>query len=107
MLNGYRIIDADAHVYEPDSLWQTYLEPAFRDFAPTPDLKIQGVSVLNNYSGTLIDEGAKQVARSHPLSLAKEFNPESQVQAMYQMGVDMAFIYPTYLSWISGVDRMA
>jgi predicted TIM-barrel fold metal-dependent hydrolase len=107
MLNGYRIIDADSHVYEPDSLWQTYLEPAFRDFAPTPDLKIQGVSVMNKYSNTLIDEGVKQVARSHPLSLAREFDSQSQVQAMYQMGVDIAFVYPTYLSWISGVDTMA
>ena len=107
MLNGYKIIDADAHVYEPHSLWQTYLEPAFRDFAPTPDLKIQGVSVMNKYSNTLLDEGVKQVAQSHPLSVAKEFNPESQVQAMYQMGVDMAFIYPTHLAWISGVDTMA
>lgn len=106
MLNGYRIIDADAHVYEPHSLWQTYLEPAFRHLAPTADLKIQGVSVMKQYSKTLIDEGAKQVARSHPLSLAQKFNPESQVQAMYQMGVDIAFVYPTYLSWITGVDTM-
>jgi len=107
MLNSYQILDADAHVYEPHSLWQTYLEPGFRDFAPTADLKIQGVSVMSKYSQTLLDEGAKQVAQSHPLSLAREFNPESQVQAMYQMGVDIAFIYPTYLAWISGVDTMA
>nr|WP_309242553.1 amidohydrolase family protein [Limnofasciculus baicalensis] len=107
MLNGYRIIDADSHVYEPDSLWKNYLEPAFRDFAPTPDLKIQGVPIMNKYSNRLIDEGAKQVAQSHPLSLVREFNPESQVQAMYQMGTDISFIYPTYLAWISGVDTMA
>ncbi len=107
MLNGYQILDGDAHVYEPHSLWETYLEPGFRDFAPTADLKIQGVSVMSKYSQTLLDEGVKQVAQSHPLSLAREFNPESQVQAMYQMGVDIAFIYPTYLAWITGVDAMA
>ncbi|MGB7519023.1 MAG: hypothetical protein WA896_05255, partial [Spirulinaceae cyanobacterium] len=107
MLNGYRIIDADSHVFEPHSLWQTYLEPAFRDFAPTPDLQIQGVSVMTKFSNTLTDKGAEEVARSHPLSFAQEFNPESQVQAMYQMGVDVAFVYPTYLAWISGVDSMA
>ena len=106
MLNGYQIIDADAHVYEPHSLWQNYLEPAFRDLAPTPDLKIQGVSVRNKSSKRLIDEGTKEVARSHPLSFAREFNPESQVQAMYQMGVDMAFVYPTHLLWLVGVDKM-
>ena len=107
MLNGYRIIDADSHVYEPHSLWKTYLEPAFRDFAPTAELKIQGVSVMNKSSPTLISEGVKQVKRSHPLSYAQEFNPESQVQAMYRMGVDITFVYPTYLAWITGVDTMA
>jgi predicted TIM-barrel fold metal-dependent hydrolase len=106
MLNGYQIIDADSHVYEPHSLWESYLEPAFRHLAPTPDLKIQGVSVMNKSSPALISEGAKQVERSHPLSLSQEFNPESQVQAMYRLGVDIAFIYPTYLAWITGVDTM-
>jgi hypothetical protein len=106
MLNGYQIIDADSHVYEPHSLWESYLEPAFRHLAPTPDLKIQGVSVMNKSSSILIAEGAKQVERSHPLSLSQEFNPESQVQAMYRMGVDVAFIYPTYMAWITGVDTM-
>ncbi len=106
MLNGYKIIDADSHVYEPHSLWTTYLEPAFRHLAPTRDLKIQGESVMNKSSQMLIDEGVKQVKRSHPLSFVQEFNSESQVQAMYRMGVDIAFVYPTYLSWITGVDAM-
>ena len=106
MLNDYKIIDADSHVYEAHGLWAKYLDPAFRDFAPTPDLKIQGISVLNKSSPMLIDEGAKQVKKSHPLAYAQEFNPESQVQAMYQMGVDIAFVYPTYMAWITGVDTM-
>lgn len=55
MLNGYQIIDADSHVYEPHSLWETYLEPAFRHLAPTTDLKIQGVSVMNKSSQRFLD----------------------------------------------------
>ncbi|MBP0016341.1 MAG: amidohydrolase [Cyanobacteria bacterium SBLK] len=106
MLNGYRIIDADAHVYEPHSMWKEYLEPAFRDFAPSVEMKVQGQSVLNKLTPLLHQEGAKQVARSHPHAFAREFNPESQIQAMYQMGVDLAFIYPTHLLWLVGVDTM-
>ena len=106
MLNGYKIIDADSHVYEPQSLWTSYLEPAFRHLAPTPDLKIQGVSVMNKYSRTSVLEGVKQVQEAHPLAFAQQHNPESQVRAMYKMGTDVAFIYPTYLSWITGVDTM-
>jgi uncharacterized protein len=107
MLNGYQIIDADAHVYEPHSLWGSYLEPAFRDFAPAPDLKIQGVSVMNKSSQAVLDVGVQQVRQSHPSAFAQEFSPESQVQAMYRMGVDIAFVYPTYFAWMSGVDTMA
>ena len=29
-----QIIDADAHIVEPRSLWQEYVEPAFRDRVP-------------------------------------------------------------------------
>ena len=106
MLKGYKIIDADAHVYEPHGMWKTYLEPAFRDFAPSSEMKVQGESVLNKYTNLLAREGVKQGLRSHPLSWAREFNSESQVQAMYQMGVDIAFIYPTHLLWLVGVDKM-
>ena len=28
-------VDGDGHVLEPPDLWQRYLEPAFRDRAPT------------------------------------------------------------------------
>ncbi|NEO28819.1 MAG: hypothetical protein F6K03_18585, partial [Kamptonema sp. SIO4C4] len=97
MLNGYQVLDADAHVYEPYSLWQEYLEPAFREFAPSVEMKVQGEAVIQHYSDTLIQEGMKQVARSHPHSLAQNFSPESQIRAMYQMGVDVAFVYPTHL----------
>ena len=34
MLNGYRVIDADSHVMEPDDLFDRYLDPAFKQYAP-------------------------------------------------------------------------
>ena len=33
-MKGDRIIDADAHFVEPESMWPDYLEPAFREAAP-------------------------------------------------------------------------
>lgn len=107
MLEGYRIIDADSHVYEPHQMWQEYLEPAFKGFAPSPDLTIKGEAIVNKFSNRLRLEGAKQVTQAHPLSLLNGFNPESQVRAMREMGVDISFVYPTYLSWIVGVDTLA
>ena len=34
MYKGYRYIDSDAHVLEPEDLWERYLEPEFRKNAP-------------------------------------------------------------------------
>ena len=36
-MRDYPVIDADGHVFEPDSLWERYLEPRFLDW---PDLCI-------------------------------------------------------------------
>ena len=32
--NAYNVIDADGHVLEPTTLWNDYMDPAFRDRAP-------------------------------------------------------------------------
>ncbi|MBD2314355.1 amidohydrolase [Desertifilum sp. FACHB-1129] len=107
MLNGYQIIDADSHVYEPHQMWLQYLEPAFRGFALSADLKIKGESIVNPHSERLRQEAGQQAIASHPRSWLNQFDAESQVQAMYQMGVDIAFIYPTYFSWVIGMDAIA
>lgn len=107
MLNGYRIIDADSHVYEPHNMWLQYLEPAFRNFAPSPDLKIQGESIMNFDSDRMRLVAGQQTIQNHPQSWLHNFDPESHVQAMQHMGVDIAFIYPTYFSWIIAIDSMA
>ncbi|KYC42526.1 BarH protein [Scytonema hofmannii PCC 7110] len=107
MLEGYRIIDADSHVYEPHHMWQEYLEPAFKSFALSPELTLAGEKIVNKYSNRLRQEGAKQVTQAYPLSWLNNFDAESHVQAMQQMGVDISFIYPTYFSWVIAVDTIA
>ena len=34
MRNGFRVIDADGHFYEPEDLWDNYLSPEFQDRRP-------------------------------------------------------------------------
>ena len=34
MKDGYRVVDADAHVIEPGDLWERYIAPEYRDRAP-------------------------------------------------------------------------
>lgn len=106
MLKDYRIIDADSHVYEPHDMWNEYLEPAFKEFALTPELTIQGESIINQYSEQLHHVGGTEVTQAYPQSWLNGFDSESHILAMQQMGTDIAFIYPTYLAWITGIDTL-
>lgn len=106
MLNGYQIIDADSHVTEPPDMWEKYLEPAFKSFAPSPDMSIRGEKIYNKISAQVRIEGAKQIMQSHPRSIFNGFNSESHVWAMKQMGVDVSLMYPTIGLWLLAVDTM-
>ena len=34
MTRAYNVIDADGHILEPLDLWDTYMDPAFRECRP-------------------------------------------------------------------------
>ena len=107
MLNGYKIIDADSHVIEPPQMWAKYLDPKFKDFAPSLNMKIKGETITEKISQQVKHEGNKQMMQAHPHAYLHGYNAESHVQAMVQMGVDIAFIYPTYGLWLWAIDSMA
>ena len=107
MLNGYKIIDADSHVIEPPAMWREYLDPEYREFAPSADMRIQGKEIVEKVSDQVQDQGNQQMAKAHPNAYAKGYDAESHVQAMLQMGIDMAFLYPTYGLWLWAIDEMA
>ncbi len=104
MLANYPIIDADSHVFEPNEMWQQYLESEFQVFAPSPDMKVAGEKIYHKISAQVRHQGAQQIVKSHPASVLSRFSPESHVKAMDVMGIDIAFIYPTISMWILGMD---
>ncbi|MBE9044820.1 amidohydrolase [Pleurocapsales cyanobacterium LEGE 10410] len=110
MLNGYRIIDADSHVIEPTQMWGEYLEPKFKQFAPTAEMAIAGEKVYYKISpeaGQKLRSDHEQLIEQHYQNfLLSNFNPESYVKVMKQTGVDMAFLYPTYGQWLWAIDSM-
>ena len=106
MLKGYRIIDADSHVFEPTDMWEKYLEPTFKDHAPSHDLRVGGQEIFHKNSTQLKDEVAKQVLKNNPLSVISRFDSESQVRVMKQMGVDITFLYPSIGLWLLAIDTM-
>lgn len=111
MLNGYQIIDADSHVIEPIEMWEEYLEPRFKHFAPSPDLKIAGEKIYYKFDSevvTKLGSDYEQMLQEHyQNSILNNFNPESYVRVMKQTGVDIAVLYPTYGLWLWAIDSMA
>jgi len=106
MLNGYKIIDADAHVTEPPEMWAKYIDPKFKDFAPSLDLKVKGESIAKKISEKLQQETNKVMMQTYPHAYLNRYNAESHVQSMVQMGVDIAFIYPSYGLWLFAIDTL-
>ncbi|MBD2444323.1 amidohydrolase [Dolichospermum sp. FACHB-1091] len=106
MLNGYKIIDADAHVIEPPDMWVKYLDPEFREFAPSHDMKIKGEPISQNIPKKLQQEANKQMMQAYPHAYLNRYNPESHVQSMMQMGMDVALIYPNYGLWLFAIDSL-
>jgi len=106
MLNDYQIIDADCHVLEPVDLWEKYLEPEFKSHAPSKLLTVDGEKIVNKISDDVNADGLKRISQNHMISVLKGFNADSQVRAVKQMGVDVAFLYTTIGVWLFAVDTM-
>lgn len=106
MLNGYKIIDADSHVIEPLDMWVKYIEPEFKEFAPSRDMKIKGESITSKISSQIRDLSNLQMQQAHPHAYARGYDVESHIQEMVAMGIDLAFVYPTYGLWLFAIDTL-
>ncbi|MEJ6486816.1 amidohydrolase family protein [Nostoc punctiforme UO1] len=106
MVKEYSIIDADSHVFEPFDMWENYLEPAYKSFAPSPDMKIQGEDIYYKASSEVVAQWNKQIMQAHPMAQLNGFTNELHVLETKKMGVDISFIYPTLGMSIIAIDTM-
>ena len=60
MWNGMRVIDADAHMHEPQYLWERYVEPKFRERVPKVAF-MDGVFMVYEPDGKIIPKGDLQL----------------------------------------------
>jgi predicted TIM-barrel fold metal-dependent hydrolase len=102
------IVDCDAHVLEPADLWQTYLEPKFRDRAIRieehdgvekliigEEVVLEGV--VAGLGGAEADKaelfgGGLSYVRDNPLD---SYDPRARASRMDAWGIDEAVMFPT------------
>src|SRR5687767_2720747 len=68
MWQGYRVIDADAHMHEPKYLWERYVEPQYREQVP----KVAFMDVefmVYEPDGKIIPKGEKPISSRPPEKL--------------------------------------
>ena len=106
MLKRYRIIDADCHVFEPSDMWSKYLEPSFQGYAPSKEFKVCNEDIHYKFSAQLREDALEFHKQNHPGSLVRNFDAETQVRMVKQMGIDIAFLYPTIGLWLFAIDTM-
>ena len=103
--NGFRVFDSDLHVIEPPDLYLRYLDPRYRDRAPTAEASAQGGSRPSawrvgeyvfprpiGYGRTEADARAQEVLGPYD---AQHFDPKSQLEAMDVEGIDVAVLFRT------------
>jgi uncharacterized protein len=109
MNRAYNVIDADGHVLEPLTLWDEYMDPAFRDRAPRLFRDKDGKErlqveerVLGSKKGLgLIGAvGARDgVVCDDTISYSEGrkggFDPHARIPDMDLDGIDAAFLYPS------------
>ena len=104
---GYRIISGDDHVFEPQDLWTSRIEPKFRDEAPRivrfddADWWVcQDVKMCSMGSGTQTGMRLEAPERLDQMDIYENarpggYIPEYRIEDMDTDGVDMSIIYPT------------
>ena len=108
MTRTYNVIDADGHILEPVDLWQTYMDPAYRDRAPRLIVDTDGKErllvegkVLGSQKGfgVIGAIGARDgtVAETMKYVDGRQggFDPHARIPDMDLDGIDAAFLYPS------------
>src|SRR5207245_10819457 len=106
--HGFRVLDSDLHTMEPDALWERYLDPRFRAFAPTfvrraenaPNQPITRIGDLEigerpkrPRTAAVGQDLHRRAFARHPhyaVAHARGYDPESHLTAMDIEGIDVA-----------------
>jgi predicted TIM-barrel fold metal-dependent hydrolase len=104
MWKGMKVIDADAHMHEPQYLWERYVEPKYRDRVPKVAF-MDGNRMVYEPDGKIIKKGELQQGPAESATKAMEekygeafrqwWSPEIRLKDMDRLGWDLQVILPT------------
>jgi len=105
MWNGFKVIDADAHMHEPQDMWECYLEAKYRDRAPRV-ARMNGTFMIYEPDGKIIPKDEKQVKGPPPESfnvMEQKYGeayrtwwaPATRLNDMDRHGWDIQVLLPT------------
>jgi len=122
-------VDGDGHVLEPPDLWQRYLEPAFRDRAPTIRLdeagnefleidgrpsKIvrgfmtAGLGAMDRFGGYVYEREEETGLKYVDHAALGAMDPKERIQRLEMENLERVFLYPTLcLFWIAECEDEA
>ncbi len=113
MKDGFRVIDADRHVMEPEDLFERYLEPEFKGRVQIGSGRrerlVDGRPVSDNVkapSGGGMTLGQEYRA-TYSDAVAADFDAASNLRDMDREGVDVAVLFPTlglYIMWADFIE---
>ncbi len=117
--NGFKIMDSDIHLREPQDLWQRYVEPAFRDQAPKyvpvkPGSPRRHMVVAGRPVPPERDDAARlgwaqqhETDRRYDPEKARGWDNVSLLNAMDREGIDRAVVFPTMGLYAIATDAIS
>jgi predicted TIM-barrel fold metal-dependent hydrolase len=104
MATALRVIDVDGHFDEPQSAWERYLDPRFRDLAPR--------LVFDNRGRPRVQVGGRTKpyipAPAGPRldQVPGAYDPKARLAAMDREGIDVMTMFPTKGLFFFGIERL-
>jgi predicted TIM-barrel fold metal-dependent hydrolase len=113
------IVDSDGHVVEPDTVWQDYADPEFRERLDVPGGGVQALGMTRAYpavdrpaAAADADSWAENIGgeswdEESRLKMGRPggYDPHARLIDMDDEGIDRAVLYPTsMLTWVEEPD---
>jgi len=116
MRNGFKIVDTDTHLMEPDYVFEKYIDERYKSQAPrmgkAPDsgrrtFLVEGEPFTREkgkypMAAPAFLESVRKAMKRFERAAKTGFNPESRIQDMDDQGVDVQIIYPTAAGQMMG-----